>query len=118
MTYKVFPDYALIELPPIAEENYTIQGIELWTQVRKKHTDGLYYYILVGSRIQIETFEYERNKSKVTNEAMVYFLKEVYNAILFHVIDPDLKRDRDGTLIYVRDKDQRDERERIFSKKF
>jgi len=110
---KIYPEFEKMEFKAAASAPWVPSLIELKTLVRKQHTDGLWYFVRVATQFEYDPSIPPLHRVGSMNQELDLFLREVYKAILFHVVDPDLRRDRDGTLVYTVDPDQRDERERL-----
>lgn len=103
-----YPSYEVIQSP---------LRFLLHTYVRKEK-NGIWYLIPVVNSCEFykQTPEYKRDILR--EETLKLFLKNVYNVILFYIIDVNLVNNFNRSVIY-KDGDQRSEEERlIFNLKY
>ena len=82
------------------------------TYVRKQDAEGVWYFVFVRTESTYKKIEMDLHSSFIVDQVRNRFLAEVYNTILFYIVDPTTVNVR-GMLVHERDPDQRSEKERL-----
>ncbi len=107
------------EMKPIypqiwGRQNDTIQIIEFRTFLRKKHTDGKYYLQEFYKKYRFELNEPLKTKDRII-EILNQIHTEVYNNLIYGIINPALKTAIFDEPIFKLDSNQQEETERVKS---
>ena len=115
-TWPLFPEvwHSLARVQEIKNGRIDVV-LQLRSKFRQKHTDGKWYLSRILKTYYLE--DHPKDPIKQSEEILKYtkqFQREMYNVIMFSKVVPEMKHVGNTSPVYVLDKDQRDEKERLF----